>query len=112
MSSSADTSLILQALLWDVPRLQRNGSPGAQLFLSVLDFRASPGALDTAPTEPLGQAAVALAQELSGRRDEAHATYERLAALRDEARLLGIFLLAWSSPLCQRPARRSPSRNQ
>ena len=97
MSSSAETSLLLAALVWDVPNLRSSGRSDAQLFLDVMNFAVPAGQLEEPPQTPLGLAAVALAQELTGRWETAHVLYQQLADLPGEARLAGLLLKAWSA---------------
>jgi hypothetical protein len=97
MSSVANTAIV-DALLWDVPRLRRSAVPGARVFLDAMHLQVSPSSLQSAAEDdPLGRAGRALAHELSGQTDQAHSGYEQLTQSDGPQRLLGLFLLAWSS---------------
>jgi hypothetical protein len=92
---------IQAALLWDLPRLQRESGYGAQAFVNALELRPAPTHDPEASSVehvPLAVAAQGIAAELSGHPSEAARFYESLRASGAYwTSVLGDFLLCWST---------------
>src|SRR4051794_38358603 len=95
MSNGADLSrLVLDALLWDVPRLSGAEEPGAMNFLNAFNRRLPPD-FEPSLNDPLDLAAGVVVRVMTGQDEAARATLDQLFAGTDEAVALAIFLRAW-----------------
>lgn len=88
--------MLLDAALWNIPRLRRDPTPDVTHFIDAFSRRLDPGSIPE-PRQPLDLAAVGVAAEVQGDADQAHRIFADLAQLPSEAGLLGMFLTAWSS---------------
>jgi hypothetical protein len=97
MSPDSDNvTLLLDAALWNLPRLRRNASEDVGHFIDAFSRRFDPDSIPE-PHRPLDIAAVGVAADIQGHAVRAREMYAALAAEPAEAGMLGMFLLAWSA---------------
>lgn len=93
---SEERSVVLDAALWNLPRLRRDPTPDVTHFIEAFSRRLDPDSIPE-PRQPLDLAAVGVAADVQGDAERAGHIFAELAQLPSEAGLLGMFLTAWSA---------------